>query len=70
MSATVLEPEYIRPAQVREKFNIGRSQVYELIAQGKIKSHVLRKKGNTKGMRLISVESLRSYIEAQPQNVG
>jgi hypothetical protein len=66
MSRTVSELEYLRPAQVSMRFPISRARVYELVAQGKIKSHVLRKVGNVRGARLISVESLRAYIESCP----
>ena len=65
MSNTVAELEYLRPGQVPRRFPISRSRIYELIAEGKIKSHVLRRNGNLHGPRLISVESIRNYIESQ-----
>lgn len=49
---TEVEPEYIRPGQVASRFNISRSYLYELIAEGKVKSRVLRRVGNMRGARL------------------
>lgn len=54
--------EWIRPASVPPFCGIGRSVLFELIRDGVIKSVMLRRKGASKGSRLISVASLRSYI--------
>ena len=45
---------------------ICRSTLYNLIADGVIKTKVIRRPGNARGIRLISVESLRDYIESCP----
>ena len=66
MSTSISDPEYLRPAQVPGRFNISRSLAYELISEGKIKSFVLRRPGNIRGARLVSVESIRAYIEGLP----
>jgi excisionase family DNA binding protein len=60
-----LKPEWLRIPQVSLVFGIGRSKIYELIAEGKIKSVSLRKRGQTSGTRLISYDSLSDYIESQ-----
>jgi hypothetical protein len=54
--------EWIRPAGVQPFCGIGRSVLFKLIRDGEIKSVVLRRKGAKKGCRLISVASLRAYI--------
>ena len=54
--------EWCRPADTRQRFGVGRSAVYELIKDGAIKSVVLRRKGASKGCRLINVASLVAYI--------
>ena len=54
--------EWLRPADVKSFCGIGRSVLFELIRDGAIKSVMLRRKGASKGSRLISVASLRSYI--------
>jgi hypothetical protein len=50
------------PEAVRTR-GISRTMLYELIKARVIKSSNLRKPGNIKGIRLISAESLDSYID-------
>ena len=59
-----LKPEWIRVRQVPSIFGISKSKVYELIAEGKIKSVSLRKRGQTHATRLISYDSMAAYIES------
>jgi hypothetical protein len=57
-----LEPEFLTiPAACRFS-GIGRTEIYLLIRDRHIKSISLRKKGAARGRRLISVQSLRSYL--------
>ena len=58
------------PADVKPFCGFGRSHVYNLIDTGAIRSVCLRQKGKSKGVRLISVESLRSYIASQCEGVA
>ena len=58
----VQQPEWIRPSQIPIVFGISRSVGYELLSAKKIKSVVLRKPGNIRGCRLISVDSIRAYL--------
>jgi hypothetical protein len=51
------------PEAVRTR-GISRSMLYELIFTRVIKSALLRKPGNSRGIRLISAESLDAYIDA------
>jgi len=60
-------PEWIRPADVRQLFGISRSGTYELIASGEIRSVSLRKRGQTRGVRLISYDSLCAYLESRAE---
>lgn len=57
-------PEWLRPNKVPHYFGIGRSRVYELIAEGKIKSVSLRRRGQKHGTRLISYDSVSAYLES------
>lgn len=57
-------PEWLRPNRVPHYFGIGRSRVYELIAEGKIKSVSLRQRGQKHGTRLISYDSVSAYLES------
>ena len=58
-----LRPEWLRIPDAVRLFDIGRSSLYELIAEGKIKSVCLRQRGSTRGIRLLSADSLGKYIE-------
>ena len=62
MYKTNQEPEYIRPAQA-PLYGISRSLLCEWIKEGRVKSFSPRRKGNIRGPRLVSVESLRKCIE-------
>jgi hypothetical protein len=64
-NAILADPEYIRPAEA-PRFGISRSTTYNWIADGIIKSVVVRRPGNTRGVRLISVSSLRACMEGSP----
>jgi hypothetical protein len=57
------KPEWIRPKDVPRLFGIGRSRIYELISEGLIKSVSLRQRGQKHGTRLISYDSLATYLE-------
>ena len=60
-----LEPlRWLRVGEAVRTRGVSRSLLYLMIRDGKIKSSALRKKGNTRGIRLISPESLDAYIEA------
>ena len=57
-------PEWLRPKDIPKFFGIGRSKVYELITDGKVKSISLRKRGQKHGTRLVSYDSLANYLES------
>jgi len=59
-----VKPEWVRPNQATKVFGIGRTKLYELIAEGKIKSVSLKARGTTRGTRLISYDSLADFIES------
>lgn len=67
-TCTEIEPEYFRVEEVKPRFGFSRSTLYELIRDGKIKFRVLRKSGNVRGVRLVSAESLRKFIESLPEH--
>jgi excisionase family DNA binding protein len=56
--------EWISVQQASRLFSIGRSSLYNLINEGKLRSVSLRIRGNIRGKRLISAESLRMLMEA------
>jgi hypothetical protein len=67
-----LRPEWLRIPDTIRYSGIGRSSLYTLIGDGKIRSVSIRKRGAVKGIRLISVDSIDSYLnslsEAQCDN--
>jgi len=64
-NTTAHKPEWIRIPQATAFFGVGRSKLYELIGAGKIKSTSLRERGQKRGTRIISYDSLANYIESQ-----
>lgn len=61
----VVKPEFIRVDKAIQLFGIGRTKLYELMANGEVKAFTLRKRGQVKGTRLISYDSLVEFIESQ-----
>jgi len=49
------------------RFGLRRSLLYELHAQGLIQGVSLRRRGATRGKRLWSIDSIRSYLASQMQ---
>ena len=66
----VAKREWLRISEATRCFGIGRSSLYELIAEGKIKSASSRKRGNVRGVRLVSADSLSNYIEGLVEPVA
>jgi hypothetical protein len=58
-----LTPVWLRIPSAIQVFGIGRSRLYELIRDQKIRSRVLkRRRDSMRGIRLISYDSLLEYI--------
>jgi hypothetical protein len=57
------EPEWLRVSEAVRRFALGRSTIFELIHSGEIKSALIRKRGNVRGIRIISTDSLRAFVE-------
>ena len=56
--------EWLRPADVRARYGLSRSYLYELISEQKVHSVALRREGRQKGVRLVSASSLTAFIES------
>lgn len=61
-AARDVKPEWLRPADVTRVFGIGRSHLFDLIKNGRVKSVCLRHRGAARGSRLISYDSLCELI--------
>jgi hypothetical protein len=63
-SVASLDPEFLPITSACKFSGLGRTALYLEIRAGKIKSISLRKKGTARGRRLVSVSSLRSYLNS------
>jgi hypothetical protein len=57
-------PEWERIPDITRRFGIKRSKLYELLQLRLIKSISLCRRGNIRGIRLVSTDSVRSYLAA------
>jgi hypothetical protein len=63
-ACAAIQPEWLRLPDAIRMSGIGRSRLYQLLSDGSIKSVLLRKRGCQRGIRLISADSIRGYIES------
>jgi hypothetical protein len=56
-------PRWYRVATVRRIYSLSTVRVYELLNEGALESVVFRRKGNKRGIRLISVESVERHMQ-------
>jgi hypothetical protein len=59
-----MKPEWLRIPDAIRVCGLGRSTLYGLLSSGSVKSVLIRKRGCQRGIRLISADSLRSYVES------
>jgi hypothetical protein len=59
------DPEFLDARGVEGRFSIRRSLLYELHNGGHIKSVSLRRRGQSRGKRLFSVDSIRKFLAKQ-----
>ena len=59
------DPEFLDVRGVEARFSIRRSLLYELHKGGDIKSVSLRRRGQSRGKRLFSVDSIREFLREQ-----
>lgn len=57
-------PEFGRWQDVQRLFGIKRGTLYNLMAEGKVKSVSMRRKGNIHGCRLFYLQSVRDYLHS------
>jgi len=71
-NCTDVMPEFGRFQDVQRLFGLKRPTVYNLIAEGLIKSVSLRRRGQMKGVRLIYLQSVSEYLHRlmDEQNPG
>ena len=59
---TIVMPEFGRWRDVERLFGIKRGTLYNLVAEGKVKSVSMRRKGNVHGCRLFHLASVSQYL--------
>jgi hypothetical protein len=57
-------PEFARWRTVEHYFGIKRGTLYNISAEGKVKSVCIRRKGNTRGCRLFHMRSISEYLHS------
>jgi len=63
-------PEFGRWRDVERLFGIKRGTLYNLVAEGKIKSVSMRRKGNIHGCRLFHLASVSQYLNGLMSEQG
>lgn len=63
MHATNTRPEWADAKNITRIFGLGKSTLYRLEAEGKIRSSSLRERGKLRGKKLFSCDSVAAYIE-------
>jgi hypothetical protein len=71
-TATTILPEFGRWQDVQRLFGIKRGTLYNLMAEGAVKSVSIRRKGNIHGCRLFYLPGIREYLSSllEDQNQG
>ena len=64
-NTSFIEPEFLRVKDVEKMFGLNRGKLYALIREGAVISKSLCTRGTIRGVRLVSVDSLRNYINSQ-----
>ena len=59
------DPEFLDAIGVNARFSIRRSLLYELMKRGCVKSASLRRRRQSRGKRLFSVDSIRAFLREQ-----
>jgi len=58
-------PEWIDAKEAKRLFSLGKTTLYTLANEGKIRTSSLRERGKQRGKRLFSYDSIRQHIEAR-----
>jgi hypothetical protein len=66
----ISSPEFLTTNDVRKYFGIRKGTLYNLAKLGKVRGKALRVTGQFKGVRIWSVDSIRSFIDSQSSEVS
>jgi hypothetical protein len=65
-----IDPEFVDCKGLEAGWGIKRSLAYELLRDGKIKGVSLRRRGQSRGKRLFSVDSIRVFLRSRMEAGG
>jgi hypothetical protein len=65
-----VRPRWLRVAAVAKYYSIPRSRIYELLNEGAVRTAVLKKKGNQRGIRLICADSIETMLSQLADEVA
>ena len=65
-----VDPEFVDCKGLEAGWGIKRSLAYQLLADGKIRGVSLRRRGQSRGKRLFSVDSIRQFLRSQMERCG
>ncbi len=60
-----IQPEWLRVKEACDYSRLSKPKLYDLLNRQLIKSVSLRERGQIKGTRLVSFESLRQFLESR-----
>jgi hypothetical protein len=63
--ASRINPEFVDSKGLESGWGIKRSLAYQLLAEGRIQGVSLRRRGQCRGKRLFSVDSVRQFLRKQ-----
>ena len=63
--ASHVDSEFVDIPGLEGRWGIKRSLAYQLLADGKIRGVSLRRRGQSRGKRLFSVDSIRQFLRTQ-----
>lgn len=64
-----IDPEFVDCKGLEAGWGIKRSLAYQLLNDGKIQGVSLRRRGQSRGKRLFSVDSVRNFLRSQMESV-
>jgi hypothetical protein len=64
VEVTTQSPKYLRVPAACAYAGFCKAKLYQFMADGQIKSISVRRRGSSRGIRLISIESLDQFLES------
>jgi hypothetical protein len=49
------------------QFNLGKTFLYQILAEGKVRTVLLKREGKARGKRMVSLSDLRTLLESKAE---